>query len=664
MKRYATVVKRWQNYCTEVEHDCYEISFVKVLEFLEQMFESGVVFTPIKLAHSAMSELKKLSGTAFSEAEQNYFDKILKAYFNIKPPVRLKDKATWDINVLLNLFVKEWGENDELPCNKLAGKVVLLIMIINMCRRSEVMKMKISTMSQKLNGDLVFNLDTPTKCFSIYNYDTRPELQFLVAPRNTKTPKLCPVLAMEAYLRRVESIRGEIDEIFILLQHPSRPAAPQTIARWGKDILSLIGLEHFTLGSTRSASACAAILRNVPLEVVLQRAKWTQAQTFVKNYMRPIAKIKKRIAARAEDSRRKRLLNKKHESQKVDQNNTKIKIDIRGHDRSTPLKNVDQVRTKCDKLITVPLKSHKIARKGYAPNIPDGSDRGREGQSGKKHKGKSGIRMFPRKLPHSSHQLDVKDKPMHSVNLKDKYKHMSNYRNLRGPNSFKCENAKVRIPMTSSRNGHVDNYKTTAASEHYDKEDKYHMAQIWESDGMSLDNNKTNILQCMDDRNSKVRKTKHISRSKREVLTHIISESSSISMQKTRGPSTTIRSETFPNPNTTSVDLNYPQEQPKMPVSMGVNLTLMKEKNPDKQPNPNEFIPGCNAPSGGPTTQGGVTWGDVLRRAILSAQRDDHCVCGRFKMSKLKPGEKSKSSGNRGHKRKHDGTSSGSDKNE
>ena len=95
--------------------------------------------------------------------------------------------------------------------------------------------MKLSNVVHAKNGDLRFHLEEPTKTYNECNFTSQMGWQKFIVPRMPQNQKLCPVTALKDYLEKVEFVRGNLDEVFILLKDPSSPAKNQTLARWCKD---------------------------------------------------------------------------------------------------------------------------------------------------------------------------------------------------------------------------------------------------------------------------------------------------------------------------------------------------------------------------------------------------------------------------------------------
>ena len=243
-------------------------------------------FQQITRAKVTLLEMRKLMGKVTSLIEVNYLSKFLRACFNRKPPIKQR-LMTWDVGVLLTYF-QYIGNNDRLLCNSLAAKCVLLIMLSTMCRKADIMQLKLSNMHVG-DKDIVFHLMQPTKTYSPRTFWEHPNLQRLRVLRLPGEEWICPVTTLESYLKRVLPFRGNIDNVFILFREDSKPAASGTISRWFKKLLEISGVGKFAPHSARSASSCAALLMGVSLDRIIVKAGWTNCNTFVLNYLKPIS---------------------------------------------------------------------------------------------------------------------------------------------------------------------------------------------------------------------------------------------------------------------------------------------------------------------------------------------------------------------------------------
>ena len=88
---------------------------------------------------------------------------------------------------------------------------------------------------------------------------------------------LCPVSC------RITTLRGDTGQLFLSSVAPHRPVSSSTISRCSTE---------FTGHSTRAAFSTAAALNGVSIHEVMERACWSNEDTFCKHYCRPSAQAK------------------------------------------------------------------------------------------------------------------------------------------------------------------------------------------------------------------------------------------------------------------------------------------------------------------------------------------------------------------------------------
>ena len=175
-----------------------------------------------------------LGGDFLCKADENYLSKFMNACFNCCPPIKHKShNKTLDVNLVLD-YLTNLGPNSELTHNVLAGKCILLILLSTMCRRGEVMQMKLSGLAQNDKFQIQFSLTIPIKNFNRQT-SRETELQTITLLPFDSHKLLCPVQTLKAYLLKTTPVRKKVDQIFILFEDPPRPASPATISRWCKN---------------------------------------------------------------------------------------------------------------------------------------------------------------------------------------------------------------------------------------------------------------------------------------------------------------------------------------------------------------------------------------------------------------------------------------------
>ena len=115
----------------------------------------------------------------------------------------------------------------------------------------------------------------------------------------TECLRVCPVLAMQAYLDRTSSELYRHSDVVYPFQHVFMPQFPsrttgyhflvgaQTSPRWMLTVMTRVGINpKYKGGSVRMAVASAAIDRGVPIDVVLNIGRWASWQVFNRFYNR------------------------------------------------------------------------------------------------------------------------------------------------------------------------------------------------------------------------------------------------------------------------------------------------------------------------------------------------------------------------------------------
>ena len=286
-KQMSCAIRRWLLFCDKERINHFQLNIKNILGFLQTLFVENKSYTVIKAHKIALIEMRKLAGMGMTTTQQNYIQKFLRLCFNLRPPIKGK-KYAWDVNVLLDMFKDRWKDNDMIKINRLAGKVILMVMLTSMCRKAEVLHMRISEMTELSDGSLQFRLPTPTKTFNFRTYHRQQKLQFITVPRMAGKEKICPVTGLWCYLERTKVFCKKIDKIFILMQEDSRPAASTMAGRWYREILVEAGITGVGAHSARMAASCGAAVRGLSIDFLISTASWTKTTSFVKHYLKPI----------------------------------------------------------------------------------------------------------------------------------------------------------------------------------------------------------------------------------------------------------------------------------------------------------------------------------------------------------------------------------------
>ena len=152
--------------------------------------------------------------------------RLMKGIFNRRPP-QPRYALTWDVGRVLQ-HICSLGRNSDLSLKQLSHKLVVLLALSNASRASEIHALDIRYLSRNENG-VTFTIAELTKT-------TQPGKKKVVCYFPLKQEiRLCPVAALEEYLKRTSPIRRNDKsktQLLLSVMKPFQPVSKSTIARW------------------------------------------------------------------------------------------------------------------------------------------------------------------------------------------------------------------------------------------------------------------------------------------------------------------------------------------------------------------------------------------------------------------------------------------------
>ncbi len=109
-----------------------------------------------------------------------------------------------------------------------------------------------------------------------------------VLRRFLENQRLCPVEAIDHFQSLAKKIRKPAEN-FLFISSKGKRAHIDTLRHWVTDLLEECGIQA-SAGTCRSASASAAVARDVDVDVVLKAAGWKKESTFRRYYQRQVLK--------------------------------------------------------------------------------------------------------------------------------------------------------------------------------------------------------------------------------------------------------------------------------------------------------------------------------------------------------------------------------------
>lgn len=281
-KQYQSFIKRWIQYCNKRKISFVQPDLDDVLQFLTELFESGLSYSSINTARGALSALG-IKIEEHSIGKHPIVIRFLKGVFNTRPSTP-KYTHVWDVNTVL-CFLRKLSPVKYLSLKNLTLKLCMLIALTNAARIQSIHLLCVNSV-KKFSSEFVFEFEGLLKqCRPGYG---NPVLSVKAYPPDRR---LCTYTVLKEYLSRTVLLRKH-SKLFISYIKPHGEVSKNTIARWIRDVMTRSGINTDVFGahSVRSASSSKAKINNVPVQDILQKAGWSNATTFAKFYNKPIQK--------------------------------------------------------------------------------------------------------------------------------------------------------------------------------------------------------------------------------------------------------------------------------------------------------------------------------------------------------------------------------------
>lgn len=279
LKQYTACFRKYWSFCQDENLNPFDFNMDAYLKFLTNNFNSGSSFSVL---NSYRSALNLILGPISTENEK-IINRFLKGIANLRPP-NPKYSVTWDPDPLLTQLAK-WYPLESLSFENLTYKLVTLMALTSASRVQTLSLIRIKDLVKSTNK-IEIRVSGKTKTSAVGK--SQPTLVF---PFFRSKPELCVATTIEFYLTKTSSFRGEEASLILTHKKPFHAASSQTLSRWIKKTLYLVGVDTsiFSAHSVRHASTSAALRVGVSVEQIKNTAGWTPAsKTFFNFYNRPL----------------------------------------------------------------------------------------------------------------------------------------------------------------------------------------------------------------------------------------------------------------------------------------------------------------------------------------------------------------------------------------
>ena len=280
IKQYRTYLNKWQQYCQEKNLDVFNPGVDNAIEFLSSLFQSGLGYSAINTARSALSTILILdNGMKFGE--HPLVCRFIKGIFQLKPSLpRYAD--VWDVTTVLD-HLKTYKLAHQLTLKELTLKLTMLLCLFT-AQRCQTIHLIDITHIQPMEGKYRITIQQKLKQTKPGHHLNPIELVEFVEDR-----KLCIVTHLKEYLCKTQKIRDTHTQLLLSYVKPFKPVNKETISRWVKLVLQHAGVDvtKYAAHSSRAASTSFAKQKGLNLQEIMKSAGWTSSTTFERFYNKP-----------------------------------------------------------------------------------------------------------------------------------------------------------------------------------------------------------------------------------------------------------------------------------------------------------------------------------------------------------------------------------------
>ena len=280
-KQYSSYLKRWVQFCSQRQIDPLRAPVTHVLDFLTELYNTGLGYTAINTARSAISSIL-LSTGAVSFGSHPLVVRFFRGVYNARPSLP-RYTEIWDVRSVLDKL-REMPPAYTLALKELTYKLVMLIALVSAQRGQTIHLLNIKNMT-KTESSYSFTITELTKT-------KKPGHKADIITLMTFTPdiRLCVYHWLEKYIQRTEKLRSDDGQLFISFNKPHNKVSRETVCQWIKNVMVLAGIDAniFKPHSTRSASTSATAQAEQPLHEIMKVAGWKSDCTFAKYYDKTI----------------------------------------------------------------------------------------------------------------------------------------------------------------------------------------------------------------------------------------------------------------------------------------------------------------------------------------------------------------------------------------
>ena len=247
--QYAVYHRRWSTYCILKGIDLLNSTLNNVLLFLLSLFDSGLRYSALNSARSALScVLPFIDGV--SVGTHPLVLRVMRSFYNKRPP-QARYSQMWDPEQVL-AFLREKTPLKDLSIKDLTLKMCMLFMLATCSRQQRLALIKRSNIKFQKDGSLDIIMD------ELQKHSSRGKSLEVISIKPFQADRSnCVVRNIKVYLQKTNELTNAGDNLICSFAPPYGKVGTQTIARWIKLTMKDAGVDIglFKAQSTRGASA-------------------------------------------------------------------------------------------------------------------------------------------------------------------------------------------------------------------------------------------------------------------------------------------------------------------------------------------------------------------------------------------------------------------------
>ncbi|XP_071943241.1 uncharacterized protein [Antedon mediterranea] len=277
--QYQTMANRWFEFCERKNCDIISPHVTLPLEFLSDMFNSGLSYSSINTARSMLSSLFAVGQEYASFGQLPIVKRFMKGIFELRPSLL---RYSWNVNVALD-YIRGQPSIQESSLKEISQRLAFLLCLLSGQRCQTILNLSIANM-EKSDHKIVFYVTEKLKHTRVGSH--QKPLEFNAFPSDKK---LCIVFLLTEYLSRTSVFRQDKAQLLLSYISPHKPISKDTVSHWVKKFMCNAGIQgcHQLFGVPVGKFFTSHLLnKNVDLNNIMKSAGWAKEETFQKYYNR------------------------------------------------------------------------------------------------------------------------------------------------------------------------------------------------------------------------------------------------------------------------------------------------------------------------------------------------------------------------------------------